>query len=80
MAKRALKAGEILDGEGGYTVTGGLRPARDSIAAGYLPLGLAHEVRLKNDIADGQPITYNDVEIDDTTTAYRLRRWMETLI
>ncbi len=80
MAKRRLTAGEVLDGEGGYTVTGGLRPAKDSIKAGYLPLGLAHNVRLKNDIEDGQPITYADVEIDETTTAYKLRRWMETLI
>ncbi|MGD9784070.1 MAG: NAD(P)H-dependent oxidoreductase [Hyphomicrobiaceae bacterium] len=78
VAKRDLKAGEMLDGEGGYTVTGGLRPAKASLAAGYLPLGLAHNVKLKNNIADGTPITFSDVEIDETTTAYRLRRWMET--
>lgn len=78
IAKRALKAGEILDGEGGYTVTGGLRPAKASLAAGYLPLGLAHNVKLKRDIADNTPITWSDVEIDETTTAYKLRRWMET--
>jgi predicted homoserine dehydrogenase-like protein len=76
-AKRDLKAGEILDGEGGYTVTGGLRPAKASLSAGYLPLGLAHDVKLKNDIADGAAITWADVEIDETTEAYRLRRWME---
>lgn len=78
IAKRALKAGEILDGEGGYTVTGGLRPAKASLAAGYMPLGLAHHVKLKNDIADGTPVTWSDVEIDETTNAYKLRRWMET--
>jgi predicted homoserine dehydrogenase-like protein len=78
VAKRALKAGEILDGEGGYTVTGGLRPAKASLAAGYMPLGLAHHVKLKNDIADGTPVTWSDVEIDETTNAYKLRRWMET--
>jgi len=77
VAKRDLAAGEILDGEGGYTVTGGLRPAAASLAAGYLPLGLAHHVKLKTAVADGTPITWNDVEIDETTTAYRLRRWME---
>ena len=77
ISKRALKAGEILDGEGGYTVTGGLRPAKASLAAGYLPLGLAHHVKLKHDISDGTPITWSDVEIDETTTAYKLRRWME---
>ncbi len=78
IAKRDLAAGEILDGEGGYTVSGGLRPAAASIEAGYLPLGLAHQVKLKNAIDDGAAITWDDVEIDETTTAYRLRRWMET--
>ena len=67
-----------FDGEGGYTVSGGLRPAAASIGAGYLPLGLAHQVKLKNAITDGAAITWDDVEIDETTTAYKLRRWMET--
>jgi predicted homoserine dehydrogenase-like protein len=79
IAKRDLAAGEILDGEGGYTVTGGLRPAQASLAAGYLPLGLAHDVKLKRAIADGEPVRFEDVEIDETTTAYKLRKWMETL-
>ncbi len=78
IAKRDLAAGEFLDGEGGYTVSGGLRPATASIEAGYLPLGLAHQVKLKTAIADGAAITWDDVEIDETTTAYKLRRWMET--
>ncbi len=78
IAKRDLAAGEILDGEGGYTVSGGLRPAMASIEAGYLPLGLGHQVKLKTAISDGAVITWDDVEIDKTTTAYKLRRWMET--
>jgi predicted homoserine dehydrogenase-like protein len=78
IAKRDLAAGEILDGEGGYTVSGGLRSATASIEAGYLPLGLANQVKLKTAISDGAAITWDDVEIDKTTTAYKLRRWMET--
>lgn len=77
ISKRALKAGEILDGEGGYTVTGGLRPANASLKAGYLPLGLADNVKLKTDLPDNTPITWNDVDLDTTTPAYKLRRWME---
>lgn len=80
IAKRSLAAGEILDGEGGYTVTGGLRPSAASLAAGYLPLGLAHDVKLKNAIADGAPITFEDVDVDQTTTAYKLRKWMEQMV
>ena len=41
-AKRALAAGEALDGEGGYTVYGKLMPASLSVAMRGLPLGLAH--------------------------------------
>ena len=50
-AKRDLKAGELLDGEGGYTVWGKLMPAPDSLALGALPMGLAHGVRLIRDVA-----------------------------
>ena len=79
IAKRALKAGEVLDGEGGYTVSGGLRPAATSVAHGYLPLGLAHNVTLRNGIAEGTAVTWDDVEIDETTDAYRLRKEVEAL-
>ncbi len=79
IAKRDLASGEVLDGEGGYTVTGGLRAGKASVAAGYLPLGLAHGVKLKRAISDGNPITFADVEIDQTTTAFKLRKWMEGL-
>lgn len=80
IAKRNLSAGEVLDGEGGYTVTGGLRPGPASIAAGYLPLGLAHHVKLKRAIADEEPITFDDVELDEDSSAYKLRTWMEGIV
>ena len=80
IAKRDLTVGETLDGEGGYTVTGGLRPGKASVAAGYLPLGLAYNVKVKKAIADGAPITFQDVVIDETTSAFKLRKWMETII
>lgn len=80
IAKRALKAGEVLDGEGGYTVSGGLRPASTSVAQGNLPLGLAHNVTLRSDVAEGAPVTWADVEIDETTDAYRLRKEVESLV
>ena len=43
-AKRALRRGEVLDGEGGFCVWGKQAPAERSLAEGLLPLGLAHEV------------------------------------
>ena len=48
VAKRDLRAGEMLDGEGGYTVWGKLMPAAASLTAGALPIGLAHRVKLKS--------------------------------
>ncbi len=76
-AKRQLKAGEILDGEGGFCVWGRQTPADVSLAEGYLPLGLAHGVRLKRDIGEGERLRWSDVEIDETDIAVRVRREME---
>ncbi|SHG83871.1 NAD(P)H-dependent oxidoreductase [Marivita hallyeonensis] len=78
VTKRNLKKGEILDGEGGYSVAGGLRPASLSLEGGYVPLGLAHNVTLIRDVPEGQPITWNDIKADTNTDAYRLRREVET--
>ncbi|MGF1767297.1 SAF domain-containing protein [Enterovibrio makurazakiensis] len=77
IAKRNLTAGETLDGEGGYTVSGGLRPASISVENRYLPLGLAHNVILKNTVQEGQPVKWDDVDIDMTTAAYKLRKEIE---
>jgi predicted homoserine dehydrogenase-like protein len=77
VAKRALKAGELLDGEGGFTVWGRLMPAADSLAAGALPIGLAHGVTLTRDIPQGGIVTWDSVRIDETAPAVRARREME---
>ncbi len=73
-AKVALKAGQMLDGEGGYTVWGKLFPAVQSVAENLLPIGLAHHVKLKKDIPAGQSISWSDVKInkDDLATQLRL--------
>jgi predicted homoserine dehydrogenase-like protein len=76
-AKRPLKAGEILDGEGGYSVWGKQMPAKDSLELGGLPLGLAQNVKLLGDIDEGRQLTWADVEIDETDQAVRARRQME---
>ena len=76
-AKRDLRAGETLDGEGGYTVYGKLMPASASLAAGGLPIGLAHKVKLVRDVAAGRPVAWDDVAIDGSSEAARIRREME---
>jgi len=76
-AKRTLKQGEVLDGEGGFCVWGKQVPAARSLAEGLLPLGLAHEVRLKRDVAEGQCLRWSDVDYDENTLAVKVRREME---
>jgi len=78
-AKRELRVGEMLDGEGGYTVWGKLLPAATSLRRGGLPLGLAHQVKVVRPVAKGQSLCWDDVAIDTGTPAYRLRREMEAV-
>ena len=76
VAKQALNAGTTLDGEGGYTVYGRLMPATASLATEALPIGLAHGVRLVNDVAAGTVVTWRDVVAPDSE-AVQVRRTME---
>jgi predicted homoserine dehydrogenase-like protein len=76
-AKRDLRAGEMLDGEGGALVWGKLLPAARSLAIGGLPIGLASRLPLVRDVAAGTPLTWADVRVDERDDAYRIRREME---
>ncbi|MFT3961735.1 NAD(P)H-dependent oxidoreductase [Propionivibrio sp.] len=78
-AKRTLKAGEKLDGEGGFTVYGKLMQTADSLRLGALPIGLAHNMVLKNDVLAGQPVRWCDVDFDPAKQAVGVRREMEAL-
>jgi predicted homoserine dehydrogenase-like protein len=78
VAKRDLAANETLDGEGGYTVWGRLMPARDSLACGGLPIGLAHGVRLTRAVRKGSAVTWRDIAMPETEAA-RVRLEMEAL-
>lgn len=77
VAKRNLRAGETLDGEGGYTVWGRLMPAGQSLAAGALPIGLAHHLRLLRDVAHGEIVRWADVDADPDDETIKVRRAME---
>ena len=76
-AKRTLKAGEMLDGEGGYTVWGKLLPASTSLEQRTLPLGLAHQVKVIRDVPEGDTVTWDDVEMDTSLKAYSIRKEFE---
>ena len=76
-AKRPLKRGEVLDGEGGFCVWGKQMPADRSLKDGLLPLGLAHTVTLRGEIAEGESLKWSDVRYDENDFAVKVRREME---
>jgi len=81
VAKRNLRKGEILDGEGGFTVWGRLMVADDSLGLGAVPIGLAHGIQLKVDIKEGQIVTWADVTLSNSienSIALKTRREMES--
>jgi len=76
-AKRALRKGEVLDGEGGFCVWGKQTPAARSLEHGLLPLGLAQKVKLERDVAEGEMLKWTDVDYDPNDGAVKVRREME---
>ncbi|MEM7255018.1 MAG: Gfo/Idh/MocA family oxidoreductase [Pseudomonadota bacterium] len=80
VSKKALKAGEVLDGEGGYCVAGQLRPSHISVPMRALPLGLTGEAKMIRDVPMDSILTYDDVEIDERLAAATLRRECEAMI
>ncbi|OAA59200.1 SAF domain-containing protein [Niveomyces insectorum RCEF 264] len=78
-AKRDLAVGETLDGEGGFTVYGKLRPAKASLAMEGLPIGLAHGLKLKRPVKKDQGLSWADVEYSEASQAVAVRREMEAI-
>lgn len=76
VAKRPLRSGETLDGEGGWTVYARATSARASRADALLPIGLAHGVTLTRDVAAGEVLGMADVHLNDTSAGVQLRRAM----
>jgi predicted homoserine dehydrogenase-like protein len=75
-AKRDLRVGEMLDGEGGACVWGKLMPASMSIAGDYLPIGLAQNVEMARPVTAGTSLTMADVTLDPGDQIMALRRTM----
>ena len=66
-----------MDGEGGFTVYGRLKPAAESLAQGALPIGLAHGVKLTRAVNAGSVLRWADVAADEREQAVQVRREME---
>ena len=78
-AKRNLKVGEVLDGEGGATVWGKLIPAATSLSKRHLPIGLAQGITIKKPIKVGKIIDWDDVIFDPTDHVIAFRKSMENV-
>jgi predicted homoserine dehydrogenase-like protein len=89
IAKRDLKAGEILDDYGMYMTYGEAANVGEMSKGQYLPEGLVEGCKLVREIKKDAVLTYNDVELPPNRLADRLRaeqyrhfraeRWLEEL-
>lgn len=80
VAKRDLKAGEVLDGSGGYLVNGLCEKAVVARTENLLPLGLASDVVLGADVKMGDAITYDDVTLDEASFVLKMRRLQDATV
>jgi predicted homoserine dehydrogenase-like protein len=76
-AKKDLAPGDVLDGEGGYAAFGKLAPAHVSLEAHALPLGLSKGARVIRHVQKGRTITWDDVELDESILAVKVRHALE---
>lgn len=73
-AKKDLAPGDMLDGEGGYAVWAKAIPAERSLTLDALPIGLAHNVRLKNAVKRDQVVRMSDVELVEDLDVVEVRK------
>jgi predicted homoserine dehydrogenase-like protein len=78
--KRPLKAGEAIDGIGGECVYGMIDSAETAREERLVPLGLLAGARLARDVDVDHILTYDDVELDTSTTIYQLRALQDQLL
>ena len=79
-AKHDLRIGDILDGEGGFCVWAKAIPAKVSSKIGALPIGLAHNVKLKNPVKKDEIVSIDDVELFDVDDIISYRKNMKKLL
>ena len=80
IAKKDLKAGENLDGIGGYTVYGSVEVYETAKEMNALPVGLiTKKTKLVKDVKKGEVITYDMVELDESSFILQLRRVQDKL-
>jgi predicted homoserine dehydrogenase-like protein len=80
VAKKDLKAGEYIDGIGGYTTYGSIATKEESDKMGYVPYGLVTKgAKMLKDAVKGQLLTLDMVELDTSTLIYKLRKEQDAM-
>ena len=79
-AKKDLKAGDRLDGEGGFCARGKLITSKKSKQENILPLGLTDNAVLKKDINKDEVIKIDDVELNLPKEVIEARDYQYNLI
>ena len=77
VAKRTMKAGDVLDGIGGFNQYGQVDTVWN--CRGLLPIGLADDVRLTRDVKQDEPIPMDAVELDESKLLTKLWREQERM-
>jgi predicted homoserine dehydrogenase-like protein len=72
--RKALKAGSLIDGEGGYAVYGTIASAERSRGDKLVPMGLSQGCKLVRDVPADHWITEADVSFDESSFLWKLRR------
>ena len=80
VAKKDLKKGEKLDGEGGFCARGKLGTSQTSKKENLLPLGLTDHALVNKDIAKDQVITIKDVNLNLPEEVIKAREYQYNLI
>jgi predicted homoserine dehydrogenase-like protein len=73
LAKKDLRAGTRIDGLGGYDIYGTIENAPAAASGRLLPAGVAEGCTLRRDVAQDQPLTYDDVVLPGGRLCDRLR-------
>ena len=81
VAKRDLKAGEYLDGIGGYTVYGSFETYKTSCEENLVPIGLINkDTKVIRNVKKGEVLTFTDLKFDENSPVFKMRKLQKKII
>jgi predicted homoserine dehydrogenase-like protein len=80
MAKRDLKPGDTIDYLGGYTVYGTIDKVEAARKEGCVPLGISVGGVITKEVKQGQPVHFDEIDLDESKTVYHLRKLQDKMV